>query len=67
VVDGTVVSGSVACVSGSFTPFCDTEVVSITLTSTPTPDGLHLLQVQNPDGPLSNEMPICVGVVSGCQ
>jgi hypothetical protein len=41
--------------------------VQITLSATPTPDGLHLLQVQNPDGPLSNEMPICVGAVSGCQ
>jgi YVTN family beta-propeller protein len=67
-VDGAVVSGSVACVGGgAFTPFCDSEVVQITLSATPTPDGLHLLQVQNPDGPLSNEMPICVGAVSGCQ
>jgi hypothetical protein len=28
--------------------------------------GLHLLQVQNPSGLLSNEMPVCFGASSGC-
>ena len=57
-----------ACISGgSFTPFCDSDTIRITLNSTPTPDGLHLLQIQNEKGPLSTELPICVGAVAGCQ
>ena len=66
-VDGQVVAGSVTCVSGSFNPTCDTQTVQITLTSNPSPNGLHLLQVQNPKGAISNELPICVGTVAGCQ
>jgi hypothetical protein len=30
------------------------------------PSGTHLLQLQNPSGLLSNELPICVGPVSSC-
>jgi hypothetical protein len=41
--------------------------VSIDLAARPTPDGLYLLQVQNGPGPLSNELPICVGAASGCR
>ncbi|NNL64685.1 MAG: hypothetical protein HKP30_00440 [Myxococcales bacterium] len=59
IVDGDVVSGSISCTGGSFTPYCDSEVISLTLSVVP-PEGLHLLQVQNPNGPLSVEMPICV-------
>lgn len=67
-VDGDVVGGSIACVAGgSFTPFCDSDTVEITLSAIPTPDALHLLQVQNPQGPLSPELPICVGSVRGCR
>jgi YVTN family beta-propeller protein len=29
--------------------------------------GLHVVQVQNPNGPLSNELPICVGNATGCR
>ena len=29
-------------------------------------NGLHLLQVQNPAGPLSQELPICVGAIRSC-
>jgi YVTN family beta-propeller protein len=65
-VDGQSASGSISCSGGSFTPFCSTQVVVITLDSVPA-NGLHLLQVQNPSGPLSNELPICVGSVAGCR
>jgi YVTN family beta-propeller protein len=66
-VDGAVVGGSVDCVGGAFTPFCDSEVVQVTLAAIPSPNDLYLLQLQNPDGPLSNELPICVGAVADCQ
>jgi hypothetical protein len=65
-VDGSPVAGSVSCVGGSFTPFCSSQTVSISLSVVPG-NGLHLLQVQNPNGPLSNEVPICVGSVASCQ
>ncbi len=29
----------------------------------PLSDGIHLLQVQNPAGPLSNELPVCNTIV----
>jgi hypothetical protein len=66
-VDGQPVSGGIACLGGSFTPYCDSELLGLGLTSDPSPNGLHLLQVQNPQGLLSNELPICVGAVSDCQ
>ena len=40
--------------------------VLITLAEMPAP-GLRLLQVQNPHGPLSNELPVCVGAVAFCK
>jgi YVTN family beta-propeller protein len=65
-VDGDVVPGTLSCVAGgSFTPFCDSETVQIGLSSVPA-TGLHLLQVQNPLGPLSPELPICAGVKTDC-
>jgi hypothetical protein len=67
VVDGQQVSGTISCVGGSFNPLCDSDTVSITLSATPSPNGLHLLQVQNPTGLLSNELPICVFGVVGCR
>jgi hypothetical protein len=57
-VDGQVASGSVFCFSGSFNPFCSTGIVQITL-SDGLSQGLHLVQVQNPKGLLSNELPVC--------
>jgi len=57
-VDGEVVSGSYTCVGGSFTPYCDSQEIELTLAALP-PGGLHLLQLQNPGGPLSVEFPIC--------
>jgi hypothetical protein len=66
-VDGQPVTGSIVCASGgSFDPYCSTQQVTITLDSDVTGNGLHLLQVQNPAGPLSNELPVCVGPASGC-
>jgi hypothetical protein len=29
-------------------------------------NGLHLLQLQNGDGPIGNELPVCVGNLNGC-
>jgi hypothetical protein len=66
-VDGQPVAGSVACVGGSFSPvYCSSSTVSVQLAATPA-NGLRLLQLQNPRGPLSNELPICVGPVAGCR
>ena len=61
-VNGEPVDGSIGCINGSFAPYCDSEMIMVTLDSPPVaPDGIHTLQVQNPDGPLSNEMPLCRG------
>jgi YVTN family beta-propeller protein len=59
VLDGQVVSGTIQCTGGSFAPYCDSGEVQIAIDSVPT-QGLRLLQVQNPRGPLSVELPICV-------
>lgn len=65
-VDGQVVAGSISCdPPGGFAPYCESEDIVVDLTSLPG-NGLRLLQVQNPEGPLSNELPICVGAVGGC-
>jgi hypothetical protein len=66
-VDGAPVAATLACVGGSFAPvYCSSNVVRVTLAVVP-PNGTHLLQLQNPKGGLSNELPICVGAVSGCR
>ncbi len=57
-VDGQKADGTVTCIGGSFSPTCDSDRVQITLTSPPTASGVHLLQLQNPQGLLSNELPI---------
>ncbi len=57
-VDGLAAAGTLTCVGGTFNPYCDSGVVEFDLASIP-PQGLHLLQVQNPGGPLSNEFPLC--------
>lgn len=64
-VDGEPVAGSVSCSGGTFAPFCTTDAVVITVTSAP-PAGLHLWQVQNPEGLLSNELPVCSGSLGQC-
>ncbi len=58
ILDGEVVGGSFTCVGGSFTPYCDSEEIQLTLDALP-PEGLHRLQLQNPRGPLSVELLVC--------
>jgi hypothetical protein len=66
-VDGQPVAGTVSCVGGSFAPiYCSSDRISVQLAALPA-SGLRMLQLQNPRGPLSNELPICVGAVSGCR
>ena len=64
-VDGQPRSASLACGAGSAGGFCNDGSVTIDLASSPGA-GLHLLQVQNPAGLLSNELPVCFGASSGC-
>ena len=64
-VDGQPVAGTIACSGGSFAPLCTSGLVVIDLATMPS-NGAHRLQVQNPKGPFSNELPICVGPVAGC-
>jgi YVTN family beta-propeller protein len=59
-VDGQPVAATLTCSAGVFAGFCVNGLISIDLAARPTPDGLHLVQVQNPAGLLSNELPICV-------
>ena len=59
-VDGQVAAGSVSCLGGSFSPTCDSSRIQVDLTSPPTSSGVHLLQVQNPEGLISNELPFIV-------
>jgi YVTN family beta-propeller protein len=59
-IDGRPVSGEISCVEGAFDPYCSSDHVEIALAATP-PEGTHLLQVQNPQGPRSPEVPVCVG------
>jgi hypothetical protein len=74
-VDGVRVTATLTCTSGTSGAFCVVPGgytgsggnVSIDLASRPAPDGLHLLQVRNGPGPLSDEMPICVGNAGGCK
>ncbi len=65
-VNGQLSSGAtVACGAGSSGGFCNDGLVTVDLATGPGA-GLHLLQVQNPSGLLSNEMPVCFGTGSGC-
>jgi hypothetical protein len=74
-VDGVQVAATLSCSAGTSGDFCVAPggytgsggSVSIDLAARPAPDGLHLLQVRNGPGPLSNELPICVGAAAGCR
>ena len=59
-LDGQPVGATLGCSAGISNGFCNAGVVSIDLAARASPDGLHLLQLQNPSGLLSNELPICV-------
>jgi hypothetical protein len=58
-------AGTIACSGGTFAPLCTSQQIVIDLAVIP-PPGTHRLQLQNPKGPFSNELPICVGSVGGC-
>lgn len=64
-VNGSPATGTIACGAGVTGSFCNNGNVSVDLSVKP-PTGLNLVQVQNPSGPLSNELPICVGVAANC-
>jgi YVTN family beta-propeller protein len=66
-LDGAATAGEVTCLDGAFAPtYCSSGRVAIRLATPPTAPGIHLLQVQNPDGPQSNELPICVEPLEAC-
>jgi hypothetical protein len=65
-VDGQPAAGNVVCVFGVYEPGCSTGVVSIALDAPPQARGIHTLQLQNPSGPLSNELPFCVRNRADC-
>jgi YVTN family beta-propeller protein len=64
-VNGAPATGSIACGAGAVGFFCNDGDVSVDLAATPA-TGLNLVQVQNPAGPLSNELPVCVGDETNC-
>ncbi|RIL06421.1 MAG: hypothetical protein DCC71_06840 [Proteobacteria bacterium] len=64
-VDGVPATGTIGCGAGVSGDFCVNGNVSIDLAAKPAA-GLHLVQVQNPQGPLSNELPLCVGTSTNC-
>lgn len=65
-VDGAVAVGAgLSCSAGVTAGICNEGAVSIDLASRPA-KGPHLLQVQNPSGLQSNELPLCVGSANGC-
>jgi hypothetical protein len=64
-VDGALASGTLTCAAGSSGGFCNPGNVTIDLVNNPGA-GLHLLQVQNPLGLFSNELPICAGTAGEC-
>jgi hypothetical protein len=65
-VDGAPATGTITCSAGITGSFCNNGNVSIDLAATPAV-GLHLVQVLNPTGPLSNELPLCVGTQIQCR
>ena len=65
-VDGQPVAATITCQGGTFAPvYCSSNAIRVTLATVP-PSGTHLLQLQNPKGALSNELPFCVSPVSSC-
>lgn len=58
-VNGRRVHGGVECETGTL-PDCDDDVIVVELDELPIDAGLHLLQVQNPEGFFSNDFPFFV-------
>jgi DNA-binding beta-propeller fold protein YncE len=66
-LDGAPLAGAtLTCLAGITGSFCNDGNVAVDFAATPT-TGLHLLQVLNPTGPLSNELPVCVGSQVQCR
>jgi YVTN family beta-propeller protein len=65
-VDGAPAAGTITCSAGVTGNFCNNGNVSIDLAVKPA-IGLHLVQVLNPTGPISNELPLCVGSQVQCR
>jgi YVTN family beta-propeller protein len=64
-IDGAPARGTLVCAAGTTGSFCIDGGVSIDIDQS-LAAGLHLLQVQNPAGPLSEELPFCVGTRANC-
>ncbi|MEE2777368.1 MAG: hypothetical protein VYE73_11495 [Acidobacteriota bacterium] len=54
-VDGRRVAGSAVCDRGGTLPNCTDEAIRVRLVSPPAEPGLHLIQLQSPQGLLSND------------
>ena len=54
-VDGRRVQGTIGCDSGEL-PYCEDELLSVSLSELPQPGGVHFLQIQNSEGLFSNDM-----------
>jgi hypothetical protein len=55
--DPVALDTPISCVTGTL-PACATTAIRVDLAAPPAPAGLHLLQIQNPDGLLTNELPV---------
>jgi hypothetical protein len=55
--DAVALDAPISCVTGTL-PSCTGTPIRIDLAAPPAPVGLHLLQIQNPDGLLSDELPV---------
>ena len=59
IVNGRRVGGTVSCESGEL-PKCVDNIMLVQLDALPEDPGMHMLQVQTPDGLFSNDMPFFV-------
>ncbi len=59
IVDGRRVEGTVTCESGTL-PDCYDDVIIVQLEEQPSSSGMHMLQVQNPEGLFSNDLTFLV-------
>jgi YVTN family beta-propeller protein len=60
------VGATLTCSAGTTGNFCNNGTVAIDFPSTPA-TGIHRLQVLNPTGPISEELPFCVGGKTQCR
>ena len=64
-VDGQAVDATVVCELGGVLPSCDGERLLVALFGMPSPGGLRTLQLANPGGLVSNEVPLSVAGATG--